>query len=125
MYMAPSRVLATLIPNADGTFTFTRKQSQMTLVFSQRGDLISEKDRNGYTTSFAYSNGQLTGITDPAGRTLTLGYTGTHVTSASDVAGRSVSYGYDSNGNLTNVTHMNRGNTTFSYSVSHLLTVMN
>src|SRR5258708_2860116 len=93
-------------------------------MFSQRGDLLSEKDRNGYTTSFSYTNGQLTGTTDPAGRTLTLVYTGIHVTSASDVAGRAVSYGYDSSSTLTSVTDVNNGVTSFAYDSSHLLTVM-
>src|SRR5206468_3853606 len=40
-YTAPSRVLATLVHNGDGTFTFNRKTNQVSYGFSAAGQLIS------------------------------------------------------------------------------------
>jgi YD repeat-containing protein len=48
--------------------------NQDKFVFSAGGQLLKEVDRNGYATTLAYTNGQLSGVTDPAGRSLTLRY---------------------------------------------------
>src|SRR5216683_2908117 len=73
-YTAPQRVIATLVKNPDGTFRFVRR-AQHFFTFSSTGKLISERDRNGYTTTLTYNgSGQLSTITDPAGRTLALAY---------------------------------------------------
>jgi RHS repeat-associated protein len=119
-YQAPSRVLASLVHNADETFTFTRKD-QTRFTFDWRGELIAESDRDGNTNALAYTNGQLSSITDPSGRTLTLTYTAGRVTQAADSAGRIVSYQYDNGGNLGQVTDVNGGVTKFSYDGNHLL----
>jgi YD repeat-containing protein len=67
-YTPPSRVLATLVKNGDGTYTLTRAQSQNRYSFNASGQLAAETDRNGYVTSLAYNgSGQLTTVTDPAG----------------------------------------------------------
>jgi RHS repeat-associated protein len=119
-YKPPARVLATLVKNSDGTFTFSRAD-QTKYAFNPRGELTSETDRNGYTTAFSYTNDQLTSVTDPAGRTVTISYTGSQMTGLQDSSGRSVGFQYDANGNLQQVTDVNNGVTKFTYDTKHLL----
>jgi RHS repeat-associated protein len=132
-YVAPPRVLATLVPNGDGTYTFTRRLQEQ-FVFDATGLLVKELARNGfagspgsgvaaaYTTTLAYVSGQLSTVTDAAGRTLTFGYGANgKVSSVADSTGRSVGYGYDGSGNLTDVTDVASGNTHFTYDANHLL----
>jgi YD repeat-containing protein len=129
-YVAPSRVLASLVSNPDGTLTFTRFQTQQKLVFaaptlSAAGMLQKEVDLNGYATSLSYSNGTLSSVTDPAGRALTFSYnTAGRLASVSDPAGRSVSFAYDSSGNLTDVIDLGGGHTHFTYDSNHLLLIV-
>jgi len=123
---AAPRDIATLTHNGDGTWTFTRL-AQDTYVFSATGQLLSEKDLNGYTTTLSYNgNGQLVTIIDPAGRTLGLSWTGSNITSVTDPnvsPNRTVTYGYnDGHGNLTDVTDVNGGHTHYAYDPSHHLT---
>jgi RHS repeat-associated protein len=125
---AAPRVIATLIHNGDGTWTFVRK-AQNTYTFSATGQLLSEKDLNGYTTSFTYNGGnQLTKITDSAARTLTIGWTGSSITTVTDPNAspvRSVTFQYnDGHGNLTDVLDVDGGRTHFAYDPSHRLTNM-
>jgi RHS repeat-associated protein len=120
------RDLATLIHNGDGTWTFTRL-AEDTFTFSSTGQLVNEKDLNGYTTTLSYNgSGQLTTITDPANRTLTLGWTGSNITSVTDAnasPARVATFQYnDGNGNLTDVIDDNGGHTHYAYSASHQLT---
>jgi RHS repeat-associated protein len=122
-YTAPGSVLGSLVQNSDGTFTLTEKGGD-TDTFSARGQLLSEQDRNGYTTSLTYnSSEQLTTVTDPEGRTLTYAYGSNGlVSSVTDSSGRTVSYDYDSAGNLMSVTDANDDTTSFGYDSNHLLT---
>ena len=124
-YSAPPRVEATLLKNADGTYTMTR-MGQTIFHFSASGQLLSISDLNGYTTSLAYNaSGQLVTVTDPSGRNLTFTY-GTNglVSSVTDPIGRIVAYAYDANGNLTSVTDPLGRVTSFTYdSTHHLLTM--
>ncbi len=138
VYVAPSYVQATLVKNSDGTFTFTRKFGQsyhfaapispilpevVVVGVDMIGRLVSETDRNGYTTTLAYNNvGQLSKVTDPAGRSLTFSYDSAgHVTSVSDPIGRTVKYSYDSNDNLISATDVGGGVTSFTYDSNHFL----
>lgn len=127
-YQPASYVLATLVKNGDGTFTFTRLHGQQHYTFtapSNGGQLLSETDRNGYTTSLAYTNGQLTSVTDPAGRALTFQYNASNrISSVTDPANRSVSFTYDSNGNLTDILDVGGGHWHFTYDTNHLLLTM-
>jgi RHS repeat-associated protein len=123
-YSAPSRVIATLVKNPDGTFLFIRRAQQF-FTFSSTGKLLSERDRNAYTTTLTYnSSGQLTTVTDPAGRTLTLTYNGLQLASVTDPISRKVSFAYDGSGNLSTVTDVAGGQTRFTYSANHLLLTM-
>src|SRR5439155_4311667 len=76
------RFIATL-QNNGSTWTFVRFNRD-TYTFNSSGQLTSETDLNGYTTTLTYSGGNLTTITDPATRTLSLGWTGSQITSVTD-----------------------------------------
>jgi RHS repeat-associated protein len=121
---AVPRDIATLTHNGDGSWTFTRL-AQNTYTFSSAGQLLSETDLNGYTTTLSYSSGQLTTITEPAGRTLTIGWTGSNITSVTDPnvsPARVVGYQYDGGGQLTDVIDVNGGHTHYGYDPAHHLT---
>jgi YD repeat-containing protein len=135
-YVAPPRVLATLVKNGDGSYTFTRRQREQ-LIFDGSGRLIKHIARNGfagspnpmvaaaYTTTIAWNGSQLATVTDAAGRTLTFTYGGNaKIAAITDSTGRSVAYGYDPANNLTDVTDAAGGNTHFTYDGNHrLLTI--
>src|SRR6185437_4749817 len=69
-WTAPPRVLASLIQNADGSWTLV-EHAQKTYRFDATGRLTAITDINGYTTSLSYPSGSQMVVTDPAGRTLT------------------------------------------------------
>jgi RHS repeat-associated protein len=126
----PSWVLGHLTHNSDGTYTLTRYRSQDQFTFSAPapgtpGDLLSERDRNGYTTTLAYMGNQLSSVTDPAGRELTFQYNAANrIQSVTDAASRSVSFSYDSNGDLTDITDEGGGHWYFTYDSNHLMLTM-
>ena len=124
---AAPRDIATLAHNGDGTWTFTRL-AQETFAFSGNGQLTSERDLNGYTTTFTYNSSQLVSVTDAEGRSLTFGWTGNLLTSVTDAnvsPNRTVSLQYnDGSGNLTDVIDVNGGHTHFAYDGLHHLTNM-
>lgn len=130
-YQAPSWVLASLVKNGDGTFTFTRFHHRDQYVFSAPaqstpGELLREVDRNGYATALSYTNGQLATVTDPAGRALTFTYNAAgRIVTVTDNANRQESFGYDGAGNLTSVTDIGHETTAFTYDGNHLLLTMN
>jgi RHS repeat-associated protein len=123
-YAAPPRVTATLVHNADGSWSFVRRRRER-FTFNSSGRLSTETDLNGYTTSLAYSGaGQLETVTDPAGRKLTFAYTGGHITAVTDPLGRVVHYSYDAAGDLTDVTDVAGGDTHFTYDAAHRMLTM-
>lgn len=130
VYQAPTRVLAGLVRNGDGTLTFTRYKERIAYTFASPavgtpGVLLKETDRNGYTTTFTYSNGHLSSVTDAAGRSLTFTYTGSHIAGITDPIGRTVTFGYDGAGNLTSVVDVGGHVTQFAYGTgTHLMTSM-
>ena len=125
-YQQPIRVLGTYTTGYPLN-TFTRWQTQIHYNFNTySGLLVSEVDRNGYTTNLTYNtNNQLTSATDPEGRSLTFTYnTNSQIASITDPNNRTVSYTYDTNGNLISVTDVNGGITKFTYDANHLLLTM-
>lgn len=122
-YLAPSRVLASLQANLDGSFTLTRfDKSQLT--FNPLGDLTKETTRLGYPTTFAYdATNRLTTITDWLRRPLRIAYGANgKISTVTDVAGsRVVTFAYDPAGNLQQVTDVAGGLTKLSYDGNHLL----
>lgn len=123
-YTPAAGVRGTLVQNTDGTYTFTRRPSQLEFTFSSTGQLLSERDRNGDTTTLSYTNGVLSTVTDPAGRSLTFSYTGARLTSVSDPMGRQTQFGYDTNGNLTAVTDAMQRVWHYGYDTNHQLTTI-
>ena len=121
VFSAAPRVQATLVKNADGTYTFVRQTSQ-TLKFTATGALTSIADRNGETTTLAYTGGNLATITDPGGRVLTVTYTGAHITKVTDPLNQAVTYTYDGAGNLASATEPDGAVTTFGYDGAHHVT---
>jgi len=121
VFSAAPRVQATLVLNTDGTYTFVRQGAQ-TLKFTATGALTSIADRNGETTTLAYTGGNLATITEPGGRALTVTYTGAHITKVSDPLNQSVSYTYDGAGNLASSTGPDGAVTTFGYDAAHHIT---
>jgi len=99
-------------------------EAQEHITFNPSGQESSESDLNGYSTSLSYTGALLTQIKDAAMRTLTLTYTSGLLTKVNDdQTGRFVSYAYnDGNGNLTDVTDVNGGNSHYGYGATHLLT---
>ncbi len=119
-FSPPPRVLATLVQNTDGSYTFTRAKKQL-FDFMPSGQLKDERDLNGLTTTFAYNGSQLATVTDPAGRKLTFTWSGSNISKIVDPIGRTVEFTYDLAGNLTDVTDVNGGDTHFTYYPGHLL----
>src|SRR5439155_25144585 len=79
-----ARTLATLVHNADGTWTFTRRAA-LTMVFSSTGRLTTLRDRNGYDTTLTYNgSGQLATVTDAAARSLTFTYVNGRISTVTD-----------------------------------------
>ena len=123
-YVAPPRVLASLVQNSDGSYTFTRQPSQVQYFFNTSGQLTGEQDRNGYATSLTYTGNLLTKVTDPAGRSLTFAYSGADISSMTDPIGRTWSFAYDTNGNLASTTDPADRTWDFTYDSNHLLLTM-
>jgi RHS repeat-associated protein len=122
-YSAPTRVLAALASNGDGSFTLTRHDKSQ-LNFNPLGDLTTETNRLGYPTTFAYdTTDRLVSITDWGGRILRIAYgTNGRISTVTDVYGsRLLSFLYDTRGNLQQVTDVAGGFTQFSYDGNHLL----
>ncbi len=116
-YAAAPRVKATLVENADGTWTFTRR-GRLLFTFDADGRLIEQRDLNGYETTLAYdTQGQLSTVTDPAGRALTFTWNAGRVASVSDPStpARSISFTYDGDGNLSEYTDVAGGQWEFEY----------
>lgn len=125
-YVPAPRVLATLVHNGDGTWTFTRRAKEI-FVFDAGGRLSSIGDRNGYTTTLAYTGAQLSTVTDSAGRTLTLAWSGGRIATVSDQASppRTVSFQYlDGSGNLTDAIDPAGGHWQFGYGANHRMATM-
>lgn len=123
-FLAPPRVLATLVKNEDGTYTFSRFSDHIQYVFSEAGQLIREVNRNGNTTTLTYSGGLLEKVTDPSGRSLTFTYEGSHIHTLTDPMGRTTTFSYDAAGDLVGVTNPLGRTWSFTYNAEHLLLSM-
>jgi RHS repeat-associated protein len=123
-FTPPSYVFAKLVHNGDGTWTFTRRATQI-FDFNSAGQLIDEKDLNGYATSISYPDSSHIVVTDPANRTLTFALDGAgHITSVTDPINRTESFTYDGSGNLNDAVDVGGGHWQFTYDSNHLLLTM-
>ncbi len=128
-YLAPPGVSDPLTRNpGDGSFDLKRRDTS-TLHFDGSGVLQWMRDRNGSATnqtSFTYVGGKLTSATDSAGRALTFSYENStfpdRITKVTDPILRTVVFAYDPAGDLTQVTDVKVGITTYSYNANHRMT---
>lgn len=123
-FVAPPRVLASLVANGDGTYTFTPYSTHVQYVFDAGGQLEQEVDRNGYTTTLSYNGNQLSTVTDAAGRSLTFSYSANHISSVTGPDGTTWSYSYDGSGNLASASDPMGRTWSFTYDPNHLLLTM-
>ncbi|GAA1050552.1 RHS repeat-associated core domain-containing protein [Arthrobacter russicus] len=79
-WKSPVGLKATLATPADGTMQVTYNSSGQKLTFSPGGFIVSDVDRNGIGTTYAYTGTQLASITDAAGRVSTVTKTGAETT---------------------------------------------
>lgn len=124
-YTAPSHVLAKLVKNPNGTWTYTRRSREV-FSFGTSGKLTETTDLNGNGTTLVWdSNGMLTGVTDSSGRLIAFTYGANgKVATAADPANRVVAYGYDSAGRLETVTLPGNRTTVYTYDASNRVTSM-
>lgn len=123
-YRTPTGIDATLVGNADSTYTLTFHATAGKFNFTSGGYLSSDVDRNGNTISFAYTPGSMLSlITDTQGRTTRFGYNGAgQLVSMTDSANRSYQYAYDAAGNLTSYTDPATKATRFAYDGARRMT---
>ena len=121
-FLASPQVLATLVENEDGTFTYTIKDRTI-YTFDSSGRLVAISDLNDNEVALAYSEaGRLQTVSDEAGRTLTFSYEPSgRLESVADSTGRSVGYGYDEAGRLDEVTDVRGGVERFTYDSNNQL----
>lgn len=122
-YTAPPRVIAGLVHNANGTWTFTRASREI-FDFDATGQLIDLKDLNGYTTTVTRPSSTSLVVTEPAGRTLTFTLSGGHITNA-QVDGANpamaMTFTVNASGDLVDFTNVIGGHFQFTYDANHLL----
>ena len=94
-FTTPAGDFSTLVQNTDGSFTRTLHDGTR-IDFDSAGRQTTIAERNGNTTTYAYStDGALLSITDPFGSATTFAYTGGKVDEITDPAGRTTSLAYD------------------------------
>jgi RHS repeat-associated protein len=133
-FTSPAGDFSTLVQDSGGGYTRTLTDGTV-LHFDSGGAETSSVDRDGRTTTFGYSSGNLTTITDPYNDVTTLTYSSGLLSTISDPAGRVATfthsgsdltgvtlpdsstwgYGYDGSGRLTQVTDPNSKTTTLVY----------
>jgi RHS repeat-associated protein len=120
-FIAPPRVLATLVENESGTYTYVIKK-RTTYTFDSAGMLTSIEDLNGEKTALSYEFGRLTEATDEDGRSFTFGYDPYgRLESVVDSTGREITYGYNELGYMDEVTDARGGHEHFTYNAAGFL----
>ena len=119
-YAAPMGDTSTLARNPDGTWTRSYADGAA-LRFDAAGREVSEADRNGNATAYAYvaagpAAGALQTVTDPVGLVTTLAYDASgRLSTVTDPAGRVTRFTVDASGNLTGVTDPDGAVTGYGY----------
>ncbi len=123
-WIAPPRVFAELVSNPDGTFTFTRRGTDV-FTFSAAGVLTAASDLNGNSVSLEYDQaGLLSRMVADDGRWIAVTRAAGRVSSVADSTGRSVAYSYDALGNLLTVAGSGGNSETYTYDSSHRVTAL-
>ena len=111
--------------NSSGQQTSIVDRDGNTTTFAYTGNLLTSiTDFVGLTTTLTYTGGKLTSITDPASRTATLAYTGNQLTSITDAANNVWGYAYDTSNRLTSLTDPRTNATTFAYNFAGRLSTV-
>lgn len=124
-FASPPGSNATLVRNADQTYTLTFDRTREKYVYASDGTFTAHRDKNGNQITVQSSGGRTTSVTDtqsrvttftynaagyvgsirdPSGRVYSYGYTGNKLITYTDPAGRVTRYDYDAAGFLSRVT---------------------
>ncbi len=128
-FLPPRGVYDSLVQSG-ATYTLTTP-SQIAYFYDSSGRLASISDRNANLTSLHYDADGLDYVEDPSGRVLNFIIDAgakriTQITDPSLTPNRTVGYGYDAGtGDLTTVTDVRGGVTTFTYSSHRLTSIKN
>ena len=111
----------------DGTFEYRYLDGSM-MRFDSGGRMTAMVDRNGNTTTLAYTGSRLTSIADPVGRSITLAYNASgFVSTATNPLGKVWSYTYGTfgfaSGFLATVTDPLGNTTNYTYTNARLTSV--
>jgi RHS repeat-associated protein len=109
-YTSPNgpEAFSTLVSLTGGGWQLTDQYGTVD-TFNSSGFLTSTELRTTQTTTYGWTNGDLTSITDAFGRSVTLAYTSGLLTSITNYASSVWSFGHDVSGDLTSVTEPNPG----------------
>ncbi|MBE7500481.1 MAG: VCBS repeat-containing protein [Verrucomicrobiales bacterium] len=113
-FLSPPGDFATLLRNADGTFT-RRLKNGTRFEFNAAGFQTVVVDRNGNATTYAYEGEKLIEVTDPVGFKTRLTYAGNKLTTVSSSDGRVTRYQHDGAGNLVKITDPDGSSRQFGY----------
>ena len=120
------QMIATL--TAVGSTLVFQRQGRNSFTFdAASGQLISEKDVNGFVTTVSHPDPSRLVITDAGGRAVTANIAGgliRSLTDASNPARTVATYNYDAAGNLAEVVDVNGGHTLFGYDSAHRMTTL-
>ncbi|WP_185738431.1 RHS repeat-associated core domain-containing protein [Variovorax beijingensis] len=107
----------TLTQLAGGAWTYGHAEDDSTLNFGPDGKVLSRRQRNGWTATYAYNaSGQLASVTNPFGRSLTLSYNGAgQIASVTLPDARVLTYGYDAQNRLSQVTYADGKSRSYVY----------
>jgi RHS repeat-associated protein len=123
-YDIPGIYDSSLIQNEDGSWTFVRQHGD-SYDFNADGQLTGITDLNGYTTSFAYTDGELSSITNADGQSLAVTTNSDgQIASIEDPNDQTVSYGYNDSDELTTVTNSDGDEWQYGYDGNAYMTSM-
>ncbi|KNX36160.1 RHS repeat-associated core domain-containing protein [Luteipulveratus halotolerans] len=105
-YSAPAGFKKSLVKNSDGTYSMTDLRSRVVSKFGTDGRLVSQTNRSGQATTFAYSGGNVSSVTLPTGQKLAVSFANGKISSITrpangSLAAGTVTYSYDSSGRLS------------------------
>src|SRR5574342_1084828 len=119
-FTGPPGGLATLVENANGTYTVTTKD-QGHYEFNSAGRLVAITDRNSQGVSLTYDGNNRVATVSGSGRSMTFAYDGNgRLSTVTLSGGRYVGYTY-TNGLLTDVRDLRGYHTTYAYDAGQRL----
>ncbi|MDN6860456.1 RHS repeat-associated core domain-containing protein [Pseudomonas sp. CAN2814] len=119
-YNPPPGKAVRLTRNADGTYTY-RKKDLAQQVYDSTGKITRYVDPSGIEVRFNYSGNNLASVENSLGRSLSFTYNGTRISRVSD-GSRSVQYRYDGDGSLVTYIDGNSQSTTYQYDMPGRMT---